>query len=67
MESVFKVNQKVQAVDELGRWENGVIREVDDDGAAVHFPGYDCDCDRVVSWGELRLRMPPFEEQQRSK
>ena len=67
MEFGFNINQKVQAVDELGRWENAVVTGVTETAWDVRFPGYERDCDRLVSRGEIRERVPPFEEQQRSK
>ena len=67
MEFGYKVNQKVQAVDELGRWENAVVTGIAETGWEVRFPGYERDCDRLVPRDEIRERVPPFEEQQRSK
>ena len=67
MEFGFNINQKVQAVDELGRWENAVVTGVTETAWDVRFPGYERDCDQLVSRGEIREGVPPFEEQQRSK
>ena len=67
MEMAFRRNEKVQAIDELGRWENAVVTEVLEDGYEVRFPGCERDCDRVVKAGEIRERVAPLEEQIRSK
>ena len=63
----FNIHQKVQAVDELGRWEDAVIINVKDTGAEVRFPGCERECDRLVCWGEVRERVPPLEQQERRK
>ena len=67
MEMAFHRNEKVQAIDELGKWENAVVTEVSEDGYEVRFPGCEHVCDRVVKAGEIRERVAPLEEQIRRK
>ncbi|KAJ8019054.1 hypothetical protein HOLleu_42607 [Holothuria leucospilota] len=55
-----KVGERVQAVDELGRWANGKVAAVGDDFVTVHFPGWDEDFDVTlqVSAQRSKIRRP---------
>lgn len=57
----FSIGNKVQAVDELGRWEAGKVKDVRPDGTyLVSFDGWGPDFDRNVSTDELRVPLVPF-------
>lgn len=45
----FKVNDNCQAVDEVGRWENGRVGEITDGNCIrVTFPGWSADFDVIL-------------------
>lgn len=52
----FKVGSKVQAVDELGRWENGIIeaKDLEANEATAAFIGWDSDCDVTNTLSKIR-------------
>ena len=61
---VTEKNQKinVQALDELGRWENGIIVKKFADGTSlVTFPGWSSECDQVLPPESIRERIHPFQ------
>ena len=58
----FEKGAKVQAVDELGRWEEARVCEVTDDGKhLVRFIGWSKQFDRVVGSDEIREIVDPFQ------
>ena len=57
-----KVGQKVQAVDQLGRWEDAKIVAIGDEGFTVKFVGWSEKYNRSVVFGvEMRLPVEPFQ------
>ncbi|KAJ8018193.1 hypothetical protein HOLleu_43957 [Holothuria leucospilota] len=57
----YSVGKKVQAVDELGRWEAGKVKAVEQNGTyLVSFDGWGPEFDRNVSSDELREPIEPF-------
>lgn len=69
MAEIISVGDKVQAVDDIGRWEAGRVTAVlaDNHGYKVTFIGWSKDWDRVVENHEVRLPVLPAEERVRSK
>lgn len=67
MAARYSKGSRAQAVDELGRWCNAKVGEVNGDGLWVSFPGYP-EHDQFVS-DERNIRSPvlPYEQQQRRK
>ena len=58
----FEKGAKVQAVDELGRWEEARVSEVtEDDRFLVTFVGWGRKFDRVVCPDEIREIIDPFD------
>ena len=63
------VGMRVQGVDEIGRWAEGRIVQMDLNSAEVKFTGWDQRFNRiyVLPSVEVRAALPPVEEQGRSK
>ena len=60
---VFRKGQKVQAVNELGRWEKARIVNVSSDGQyLVKFVGWSADFNLLVAEPEVREIVDPFSE-----
>ncbi|KAJ8019772.1 hypothetical protein HOLleu_41495 [Holothuria leucospilota] len=58
----FSVGQKVQAKDELGRWENGHIKDITSEGQLiVGFDGWAEEFNVEVPCSEVRQPVHPFE------
>ena len=62
----YTPGESVQAVDELGRWENATVRKCgdhddhgDDSQVEVTFDGWDSSFNRVVGGTEIRRRVDP--------
>jgi len=55
----MEIGKRVQAIDEIGRWEEGRIMTKDGDLYTVGFTGWDESYNRVVSLarGEIRERL----------
>jgi hypothetical protein len=56
----WPIRMQIQALDELGRWENARVAENAADGTRVTFSGWDRSFDRVVKRGEIRRLVDPF-------
>ena len=52
---MYAEGTRVQAVDELGRWESARIVKLQDGQVTVRFPGWSIDFDREVTEEEIRL------------
>ena len=77
MAEIFNVGDRVQAVDELGRWTNGRVTKLPEDQDdqdpdqeceryqyPVHFQGYPDDTDSVrVSGDQIQQPVLPYEQQ----
>ena len=44
----WKINDKIQAIDECGRWEDGRIVEINGTDITVKFDGWDSDYNNTV-------------------
>ena len=52
---IFRKGQKIQAVDELGRWEEARVVEIASDGRyCVKFVGWSAEFNLVVTESEVR-------------
>ena len=60
MAAYFNVGLKVQAVDELGRWEEGRVVHVDSGSVGVKFSGWSDEFNRTFpsSSKDIRLALP---------
>jgi len=60
----FKIGSRVQAIDELGRWEEGKVVDYHNKdgicGPVVHFPGWGQEFDVHASPAEIRPLWDPF-------
>ena len=60
---IFRKGQKIQAVDELGRWEGARVVEIASDGRyCVKFVGWSAEFNLVVTESEVREIVDPFSE-----
>lgn len=66
MADIFIINGKVQAVDELGRWCQARIVEVDGEEIHVSFPGFP-GADVHVNREHIRKPVLPYEQQFRGE
>ena len=57
----FFVGSRVQAIDELGRWEEAKVVGILEDGFNVTFIGFGKDCDMVVTGESIRSLIDPFQ------
>lgn len=67
---MFRIGEKVQAVDELGRWENARVIALDEDGlATVHFTGWDSSFDVKPDHHQIRrpIDFSSYSEAERSE
>ena len=57
------IGQRVQAVDELGRWEDARFMAIANGSNAfvVGFPGWGREYDRTVGTEEIRMPLPPYQ------
>ncbi|KAJ8028321.1 hypothetical protein HOLleu_30524 [Holothuria leucospilota] len=56
----FNIGTKVQAIDELGRWENGKIIAVDSNSFEVKFDGWGTDYNVFAKAAEVRKPVDIF-------
>lgn len=55
-----KVGERVQAIDELGRWDNCVVISKENGCVTVTFPGWDTDFDVTVPEEDIRRPIDEF-------
>lgn len=64
----MNIGDRVQAVDDLGRWETAKILDILPNGSfKVTFCGWSSEWDREVKPHEIRKCVPPLEQQERRK
>ena len=66
MANIYEIGNKVQAVDQIGRWENAIVKAVDGHSVTVKFPGWP-GFDRQAQSIEIRPRVLPKEESDRGR
>ncbi len=64
-ESSFVVGARVQAIDQNGHWEPGVVMKVTERGYVVSWPGWDEEYDLEVEGADCREPCLPAEERSR--
>ena len=67
MTTEYAVGDRVQAIDELGRFENGRVISIQQDKFVVKFDGYSSDYNVTTCVSAIRRRLLPYEEYLRSK
>ena len=72
MASLYAIGDRVQSIDELGRWENGRVVSIgmigeETNAYSVKFDGFGPEFNQVVGSEAIRLRLPPYQELIRSK
>lgn len=57
----FEIGSKIQAVDELGRWENGRVVAINQDGIEVKFDGWSSKFNVKASSCQVRWPVDTFQ------